>query len=83
MPDTYFHAATDTVYCTVAIKIGSYPLTFLYNVLLFFCVFLFVQAYPNCDFWALSWNYRKSNLVRELMEAGADILCLQVSSNFS
>lgn len=35
------------------------------------------QAYPYCDFWALSWGYRKTNLLRELVEAGADVLCLQ------
>ncbi|CAN0096668.1 unnamed protein product [Pylaiella littoralis] len=35
------------------------------------------QAYPYCDFWALSWAYRKTNLLRELLEAGADVLCLQ------
>ncbi|CAM9566192.1 unnamed protein product [Ectocarpus sp. 12 AP-2014] len=35
------------------------------------------QAYPYCDFWALSWGYRKTNLLRELLEAGADVLCLQ------
>ncbi|CAN0242487.1 unnamed protein product, partial [Phaeothamnion confervicola] len=35
------------------------------------------SQYPTCDFWALSWGYRKNNLLRELAEAKADILCLQ------
>ncbi|KAG5186166.1 Endonuclease/exonuclease/phosphatase [Tribonema minus] len=35
------------------------------------------QAYPSCDFWALSWNYRRANLARELVESAADVLCLQ------
>ncbi|CAM9336772.1 unnamed protein product [Chrysoparadoxa australica] len=35
------------------------------------------QAYPYCDFWALSWNYRKENLIKEILEASGDILCLQ------
>uniref|UniRef100_A0A7S2RJ55 Endonuclease/exonuclease/phosphatase domain-containing protein n=1 Tax=Rhizochromulina marina TaxID=1034831 RepID=A0A7S2RJ55_9STRA len=35
------------------------------------------HAYPYCDFWALSWGYRCANLVREIQDAGADIVCLQ------
>ncbi len=30
-----------------------------------------------CPSWALSWNYRRQNLLRELLSYGADILCLQ------
>ncbi len=35
------------------------------------------QVYPHCDFWALNWTYRRSNLIRELMESHGDIFCLQ------
>jgi len=35
------------------------------------------QMYPHIDFWALNWTYRKHNLLRELLESSADILCLQ------
>jgi len=35
------------------------------------------QMYPYCDFWALNWNYRVVNLIRELKDAAADIMCLQ------
>ena len=30
-----------------------------------------------CPSWALAWNYRRQNLLRELLSYGADILCLQ------
>ena len=35
------------------------------------------QMYPHCDFWALGWGYRLPNLLRELRDAVADVLCLQ------
>ena len=35
------------------------------------------QMYPYCDHWALNWNYRKINLLREIKEVGADVLFLQ------
>ncbi|CAN8069288.1 unnamed protein product [Agarophyton chilense] len=35
------------------------------------------QAYPHCPSWALSWTYRKRNLIREMALFEADILCLQ------
>lgn len=33
--------------------------------------------YPYCDHWALNWNYRKINLLREMREVAADVLFLQ------
>ena len=30
-----------------------------------------------CPSWALLWNYRRQNLLRELLSYGADVLCLQ------
>ena len=33
--------------------------------------------YPHCDSWALSWSYRKSVLLKEIVQNDADILCLQ------
>ena len=35
------------------------------------------QMYPHCDFWALGWGYRLPNLLRELRDSAADVLCLQ------
>ncbi len=35
------------------------------------------QVYPQCDFWALNWTYRRTNLIRELTESQGDIFCLQ------
>ena len=33
--------------------------------------------YPYCPAWALSWNFRKGQILRELAGYGADVLCLQ------
>lgn len=35
------------------------------------------QQYPYCDFWALSWDYRFQNIIRELLDACPDVICLQ------
>ena len=35
------------------------------------------QMYPLCDFWALGWGYRCENLLRELRDSSADVMCLQ------
>eukprot|EP00591_Stephanopyxis_turris_P004999 CAMPEP_0195514258 /NCGR_PEP_ID=MMETSP0794_2-20130614/5698_1 /TAXON_ID=515487 /ORGANISM="Stephanopyxis turris, Strain CCMP 815" /LENGTH=660 /DNA_ID=CAMNT_0040642459 /DNA_START=436 /DNA_END=2418 /DNA_ORIENTATION=+ len=35
------------------------------------------QQYPYCDFWALSWDYRFQNILRELVDVGPDVICLQ------
>lgn len=35
------------------------------------------DMYSYCPPWALSWAYRKQNLLREILSYGADILCLQ------
>ena len=35
------------------------------------------QQYPYCDLWALSWDFRFQNLLREIMDVGPDIVCLQ------
>ena len=35
-----------------------------------------------CPAWALSWNYRRQNLLRELLSYNADILCLQEARGF-
>jgi len=35
------------------------------------------QQYPHCDFWALNWEYRFHNILRELTDSGGDIICLQ------
>lgn len=33
--------------------------------------------YPYCPLWALHWNYRHQNLMREMKQYAADIYCLQ------
>ncbi|XP_058073818.1 carbon catabolite repressor protein 4 homolog 1-like isoform X2 [Magnolia sinica] len=35
------------------------------------------ELYSYCPSWALSWPYRKQNLLREIVGYHADILCLQ------
>jgi CCR4-NOT transcription complex subunit 6 len=35
------------------------------------------QQYPYTDFWALSWDYRFQNMLREVMDASPDVICLQ------
>lgn len=31
----------------------------------------------SCPAWSLAWQYRKKNLLREILAYKADILCLQ------
>jgi CCR4-NOT transcription complex subunit 6 len=35
------------------------------------------QQYPYCDFWALSWDYRFNNIMREIVSVSPDVICLQ------
>ncbi len=35
------------------------------------------QQYPYCDLWALSWEFRFQNILRELLDACPDVICLQ------
>ncbi|KAF7829935.1 carbon catabolite repressor protein 4-like protein 1-like [Senna tora] len=35
------------------------------------------QKYHYCPSWALVWEYRRHNLLREIIEYSADIICLQ------
>jgi len=35
------------------------------------------QQYPYCDFWALSWDYRFQNILREILDASPEVICLQ------
>ena len=46
-----------------------------YNVLA--PIYATQSQYPYCDLWALSWNFRKHIILRELSALNADILCLQ------
>ncbi|GAB4843747.1 Carbon catabolite repressor protein 4 1 [Ancistrocladus abbreviatus] len=36
-----------------------------------------VESYSYCPSWALSWAYRRQNLLREIVGYRADIVCLQ------
>lgn len=35
------------------------------------------DAYPYCAAWALPWNFRRRNILREILTYRADIMCLQ------
>jgi len=35
------------------------------------------QAYPYASLWSLQWSYRKTILLREILNHNADIICLQ------
>jgi len=37
--------------------------------------------FPYCPLYALNWNYRKHNLLREILTYRADIICLQEVQN--
>ncbi|KAE8661226.1 Carbon catabolite repressor protein 4-like protein 2 [Hibiscus syriacus] len=39
------------------------------------------ELYSYCPSWALSWQYRKQNLLREIVSYRADIVCLQEVQN--
>ena len=41
------------------------------------------DMYSYCPPWALSWAYRKQNLLREIVSYRADILCLQEVFNLT
>ncbi|KAL5976719.1 Carbon catabolite repressor protein 4 1 [Asimina triloba] len=46
-----------------------------YNILA--DVYATSELYSYCPSWALSWTYRRQNLLREIVGYHADILCLQ------
>jgi len=54
-------------------RIGFTMLT--YNVLAE--IYATPDAYPYCASWALPWNYRRRNILRELLSYRADVMCLQ------
>jgi len=35
------------------------------------------QQYPYCDLWALSWDYRFQNILREVIDASPEVICFQ------
>lgn len=47
-------------------------------------MFLAAQAeqFSYCQPWMLAWGYRKQNLLKELLNYNADIMCLQVSLQY-
>lgn len=36
------------------------------------------EQFSYCQPWMLAWGYRKQNLLKELLNYNADIMCLQV-----
>uniref|UniRef100_A0A803N0N4 poly(A)-specific ribonuclease n=1 Tax=Chenopodium quinoa TaxID=63459 RepID=A0A803N0N4_CHEQI len=55
-------------------KVGSFKVL-TYNILS--DIYVYVDKYPYCPEWALTWEYRRKNLLCELINYNADILCLQ------
>jgi CCR4-NOT transcription complex subunit 6 len=41
-----------------------------------------MQIYPYTPAWALPWNFRKRNLLREVLAYKADIMALQVTLSY-
>ena len=39
------------------------------------------QQYGYCPSWALVWEYRKSAILKEILDSTADIIALQVSNS--
>lgn len=39
------------------------------------------EQFPYCQSWVLGWQYRKQNLLKELLGYSADIVCLQEVSS--
>ncbi|KNA22141.1 hypothetical protein SOVF_036660 isoform B [Spinacia oleracea] len=55
-------------------KVGNFNVL-TYNILS--DIYVYVDKYPYCPEWALTWEYRRKNLLHELILYDADILCLQ------
>ena len=56
-------------------SVGPHFRVATYNVLAE--IYATQSQYPYCDFWALSWDYRFQNILREILDASPDVLCLQ------
>ncbi|KAK3714405.1 hypothetical protein QZH41_020634, partial [Actinostola sp. cb2023] len=56
---------------SIAFKIISY------NVLADSLLRCHPMLYEDCEKWLLEWEYRKKNLLKEILHYDADILCLQ------
>ena len=52
-----------------------------YNIL--FEKYCTKQLYGYCPAWALRWDYRKAEILKEIIQYRADIVSLQVSSVYS
>lgn len=69
-----FNLSTGELYSAKTRRPGTFRVL-SYNVLAE--IYANTQAYPHCPSWALSWTYRKRNLIREMALFDADVLCLQ------
>ncbi|PXF48109.1 Carbon catabolite repressor protein 4-like [Gracilariopsis chorda] len=69
-----FNLSTGELYSAKTRRPGTFRVL-SYNVLAE--IYANSQAYPHCPSWALSWTYRKRNLIREMALFDADVLCLQ------
>jgi CCR4-NOT transcription complex subunit 6 len=57
-------------------ELNSFPLRLLsYNCLAE--IYANSDLYSYCPDWALAWNYRRRNLLREILSLEADVVCLQ------
>jgi CCR4-NOT transcription complex subunit 6 len=41
------------------------------------------EQFSYCQSWQLAWGYRKQNLLKELLNYNADIMCLQACPHTS
>lgn len=55
-------------------KVGNFSVL-TYNILS--DIYVYMDKYSYCPQWALKWEYRQKNLLHELIQYRADILCLQ------
>ncbi|CAH2063664.1 unnamed protein product [Thlaspi arvense] len=61
-----------------ALSMGSFTVL-SYNILA--DTYASSELYSYCPTWALSWTYRRQNLLREIVKYHADIVCLQEVQN--
>ncbi|XP_057548292.1 carbon catabolite repressor protein 4 homolog 1-like [Amaranthus tricolor] len=72
LPDS---AEQEKLEATTKVAIAENINILTYNILS--DIYAYANKYPSCPQWALTWEYRRKNLLDEIMLYDADILCLQ------